>query len=92
MSQDPLLQQLHVLRTEVARLGFELSEVLVTKLEATGIAVNAMNRLEGPLDEVYEAMAASHAAVSVLEGDYISGRIGTSPSRETFPKSDPFAG
>ncbi|KAG1854307.1 hypothetical protein C8R48DRAFT_776694 [Suillus tomentosus] len=87
---DPLLQQLHALRSEVARLGLDLGQMLVSKLEATGAAVDAMNRLEQPLDEVYDAMAASQAAVDVLAEDYANGRIGTSPRGDPFPEVHPF--
>ncbi|KAG1844595.1 hypothetical protein C8R48DRAFT_780248 [Suillus tomentosus] len=87
---DPLIQQLHVLRTEVARLGLDLGQMLVAKLEATGAAVDAMNRLEQPLDEVYDAMAASQAAVDVLAEDYNNGRIGTSTRGDPFPELHPF--
>ncbi|KAG1882029.1 hypothetical protein C8R48DRAFT_667722 [Suillus tomentosus] len=89
-SEDPLLQQLQVLRTEVARLGLDLGHLLVSKLEATGAAVDAMNRLEQPVDEVRDAMAASHAAVALLEQDYNNGRIGTSPRGNPFPELHPF--
>ncbi|KAG2085887.1 uncharacterized protein F5147DRAFT_781846 [Suillus discolor] len=67
---DPLLQQLHALRTEVARLGLDLGQMLV--------------------NEVYDAMAASHAAVEVLAEDYNNGRIGTSPCGDPFPEMPPF--
>ncbi|KAG2354409.1 hypothetical protein BDR07DRAFT_1494625 [Suillus spraguei] len=46
-SQDPLVQQLYVLRAEVARLGEQLRQVLRRKLEATGEAIVAMDRLGG---------------------------------------------
>ncbi|KAG2089740.1 uncharacterized protein F5147DRAFT_780533 [Suillus discolor] len=87
---DPLLQQLHVLQTEVAWLGLDLGHMLVSKLEATGAVVDAMNRLEQPLDEVYDAMAASQAAVDVLVEDYNNGRIGTSLHGDPFPQLHPF--
>ena len=89
-SEDPLLQQLQVLRTEVARLGLDLGHLLVSKLEATGAAVDAMNQLEQPVDEVRDAMAASHVAVALLEQDYNNGRIGTSPRGDPFPELHPF--
>ncbi|KAG2085105.1 uncharacterized protein F5147DRAFT_782213 [Suillus discolor] len=87
---NPLLQQLHVLRTEVGWLGLDLGHMLVSKLEATGAAVDAMNRLEQPLDEVYDAMAASQAAVDVLAEDYNNGRIRTSLHGDPFPQLHPF--
>ncbi|KAG2092291.1 uncharacterized protein F5147DRAFT_657704 [Suillus discolor] len=89
-SEDPLLQQLQVLQTEVARLGLDLGQLLVSKLEVTGAAVDAMNRLEQPVDEVRVAMAASHAAMAILEQDYNNGRIGTSPRGDPFPELHPF--
>ncbi|KAG1868407.1 hypothetical protein F4604DRAFT_1927264 [Suillus subluteus] len=88
-SDDPLLHQLQVLWTEVARLGMELSRVLVAKLDATSEAVAALNHLEDPLEEVSEAMAASHAAVAVLRGDYDNDRLGASPSIKPFPHLEP---
>ncbi|KAG1800083.1 hypothetical protein EV424DRAFT_1352186 [Suillus variegatus] len=87
---DPLLQQLHALQSEVARLGLDLGQMLVSKLEATGATVDAMNRLEQPLDEVYDTMAASQVAVDVLAEDYANGRIGTSPRGDPFPEVHPF--
>ncbi|KAG1792286.1 uncharacterized protein HD556DRAFT_1309363 [Suillus plorans] len=86
---DLLLQQLMVLWTQVARLGMELSRVLVAKLDATDEAVAALNRLEDPVDELREAMAASHVAVAVLQADYKKGRLGASPSVEPFPHLEP---
>ncbi|KAG1829557.1 hypothetical protein DFJ58DRAFT_848672 [Suillus subalutaceus] len=84
-SDDPLMQQLQVLRAEVARLGMELTRVLVDKLDAMTEAVAAFNRLEDPVDELREAMEASHAAVAVLQEDYDNGWLGASPSIEPFP-------
>ncbi|KAG2112358.1 uncharacterized protein F5147DRAFT_650992 [Suillus discolor] len=89
-SEDPLLQQLQVLRTEVAHLGLDLGHLLVNKLEATEAAVDAMNQLEQPVDEVCDAMAASRVVVAVLEKDYNNGRIGTSPRGDPFPELHPF--
>lgn len=62
----------------------------MSKLEAAGAAVDAMNRLEQLVDQVHDSMAASHAAVAVLQQDYNNGRIGTSPCGDPFPELHPF--
>ncbi|KAG1841083.1 hypothetical protein C8R48DRAFT_779221 [Suillus tomentosus] len=85
-SDDPLLQQLQVLRAEVSHLGMELSRLLVAKLDATSEAVAALDRLEDPVDELREAMVASHAAVAMLQGHYDNGRLGGPSSVEPFPR------
>ncbi|KAG2100176.1 uncharacterized protein F5147DRAFT_777083 [Suillus discolor] len=85
-SDDPLLQQLQVLRAEVSHLGMELSQLLVAKLDAMSEAVAAFNRLEDPIDELREAMEASHAAVAMLQGHYETGRLGAPSSVEPFPR------
>lgn len=85
-SNDPLLQQLQVLRAEVSHLGMELSRLLVAKLDATSEAVAALDRLEDPVDELREAMVASHAAVAMLQGHYDNGRLGGPSSVEPFPR------
>ncbi|KAG2099261.1 uncharacterized protein F5147DRAFT_777381 [Suillus discolor] len=84
-SDDPLLQQLQVLRAEVSYLGMELGRLLVTKLDATREAVAALDRLEDPVDELREAMVASHVAVAMLQGHYDNGRLGGPSSIEPFP-------
>ncbi|KAG1798399.1 hypothetical protein EV424DRAFT_1546254 [Suillus variegatus] len=85
-SDDPLLQQLQVLQPEVSHLGMELSRLLVTKLDATREAVAALDRLEDPVDELHEAMVASHAAVAMLQGHYNTGGLGGPSSVEPFPR------
>ncbi|KAG2089730.1 uncharacterized protein F5147DRAFT_780525 [Suillus discolor] len=84
-SDDPLLQQLQVLRAEVSYLGMELGRLLVTKLDATREAVAALDHLEDPVDELREAMVASHMAVAMLQGHYNNGRLGGPSSVEPFP-------
>ncbi|KAG2054014.1 hypothetical protein BDR06DRAFT_1008196 [Suillus hirtellus] len=87
---DPLIQQLHVLWTEVTRLGLDLGQMLVAKLGATGAAVNAMNCVEQLLDKVYDTMAASQVAVDMLAEDYNNGWIRTSTHGDPFPELHPF--
>ncbi|KAG2052600.1 hypothetical protein BDR06DRAFT_1009447 [Suillus hirtellus] len=84
-SDDLLLQQLQVLWAEVSHLGMELSQLLVAKLDATGEAVAALDHLEDPVDELHEAMVASHAEVAMLQGHYNNGRLGGPSSVEPFP-------
>ncbi|KAG1853771.1 hypothetical protein C8R48DRAFT_675722 [Suillus tomentosus] len=73
-SDDPLLQQLQVSGPKFPIL-----------LDATREAVAALDRLEDPVDELREAMVASHAAVAMLQGHYDNGRLGGPSSVEPFP-------
>ncbi|KAG2053189.1 hypothetical protein BDR06DRAFT_1008830 [Suillus hirtellus] len=74
----------------VAWLGLDLRQMLVAKLKAMGVAVDAMNCLEQPLDKVYDTMAASQVAVDVLAEDYNNGWIRTSTHGDPFPELHPF--
>ncbi|KAG1784523.1 uncharacterized protein HD556DRAFT_1315000 [Suillus plorans] len=65
-SRDPLLHQVRCIRENVQRLGEGLHSMLLTKVEEGNLAMDALTQLEGPVDEVMDAMRASHELIDTL--------------------------
>jgi hypothetical protein len=63
---DPLLHQVRCIREHMQRLGEGLQSMLLTKVEEGDLALDALTRLEGPVDEVMDAMRASHELIDAL--------------------------
>ncbi|KAG2039811.1 hypothetical protein BDR03DRAFT_1008805 [Suillus americanus] len=68
-----------------ARSDYPLMQQLQVLQTKVAHLVAAFNHLEDPVDELCEAMEASHVAVAVLQEDYNNGRLGGSPSIKPFP-------
>ncbi|KAG1901135.1 uncharacterized protein F5891DRAFT_1187831 [Suillus fuscotomentosus] len=64
--RDPLLQQVCCIRENMQQLGEGLQSMLFTKVEEGDLAVDALTRLEGPVDEVMDVMRASHKLIDTL--------------------------
>ncbi|KAG1776153.1 hypothetical protein EV702DRAFT_1198459 [Suillus placidus] len=56
---DPLLTNLHVLRDNLEEFGDHLQTWLSKKMDKGRLALEAMAQLEGPVDALHDAMAAS---------------------------------
>ncbi|KAG1898189.1 uncharacterized protein F5891DRAFT_1191175 [Suillus fuscotomentosus] len=65
-SHDPLLQQVRCIRENMQQLGEGLQSMLLTKVEEGDLAVDALTRLEGLVDEVMDIMQASHELIDTL--------------------------
>lgn len=63
---DPLLHQVHCIRENIQQLGEGLQSMLLTKVEEGDLAMDALTQLEGPVDEVMDAMRALHDLIDTL--------------------------
>jgi hypothetical protein len=56
---DPLLNNLRVIQDDLEELGTQLQGWLTQKMNDGRLALQDMARLEGPVDALHDAMAAS---------------------------------
>ncbi|KAG1738077.1 uncharacterized protein EDB91DRAFT_1249373 [Suillus paluster] len=79
VSQDPMLTNLRVIKDNLGDLGAQLEQWLSRKMEDANVALEAMTTLEGPVDDLHDAITASQQLLDGTQamqepGEYQSTR------------------
>ncbi|KAG1721901.1 uncharacterized protein EDB91DRAFT_1256306 [Suillus paluster] len=70
---DPLLTNLRVIKDNLGDLGAQLKQWLSRKMEDANVALEVMTALEGPVDDLHDAIAASQ---QLLDGTQAMQELG----------------